>query len=195
MIKAFYCFNIILLLAMGGCKDPKKGADVLDEAIPEAPTGPTGSAAAKITPPINKTTELLMKSFWVFEHYVRPIDENRTVPLRYNKGIWFQFHPDGTYVSGKWQKALDKGTWFVNEGGNSALGRSTYRVFLDSEIDDSRDVEYEIQGLSKDGTYMSWVKVVANSVDQDAAMMKVLGMLSLPTPESIGVDSLGNPLN
>ncbi len=194
MLRAFYCLNVILLLATGACKRDKLTSAQLDPSIPDAPAGPTGSAGAPVAPEANALTAMLTKNFWVFEHYVRPIGENQSMPIRKNKGMWFQFHADGTYVAGQWQKTFDQGSWFMHADGNPALGRPTQRLFLDSALDDSRDVEYEVQGIAKEGMYMSWVKVVANSVDQDAAMMKVLKMYSLPTPASIGVDSLGNPL-
>jgi hypothetical protein len=67
-------------------------------------------------------------------------------------------------------------------------------VFLDSAIDDNRDIEWQIQGVSKEGGYMSWVKMVNNSVNQEPAMAKAVQMMNLPTPYALQVDSLGNPL-
>ncbi|MBK9490202.1 MAG: hypothetical protein IPO07_16575 [Haliscomenobacter sp.] len=113
---------------------------------------------------------------------------------RANKGTWFQFQSDGTYISGQWGKTIDEGTFFVRSEQNPYMGRTMQNVFLDSAIDDNRDVEWQIQGLSEDGGYMSWVKMAENSVNKEPGMTKVIQMMSLPTPQALRVDSLGNPL-
>lgn len=193
MIKSVLLIGFATILAASACNRDRPGTNSGEVS---KITGLTkkGSAAAPNSPPNHPVAKALQVNYWVFEHYLVPTGQDSYMKKRINKGIWFQFHSDGTYISGQWDKTLDEGTYFIREEKNDYLARIMQNIFLDSAIDDNRDAEWQIQGMSGDGGYMSWVKVVENSVNQEPGMTKVIQMMSLPTPKALGVDSLGNPL-
>jgi hypothetical protein len=192
MIKSVLLVGFTALMAVSACKPEKKAP--AEDVSKLTGLAKKGSAAAPVAPPNNLVVQKLQTNYWVFEHYLVPTGENAYTKKRENKGIWFQFHADGTYYAGQWGKTLDEGTYFIREEKNPYMGRIMQNVFLDSAIDDNRDVEWQIQGVSKEGGYMSWVKMVNNSVSQEPAMAKAIQMMNLPTPYALQVDSLGNPL-
>lgn len=198
MIKNVLLIGFAALLAVSGCKTEKtngiSSTSGSDDVSKITGLAKKGSAAAPVAPPVHPVIQSLQVNYWVFEHYLLPTGQDSYIKLRKNKGTWFQFHSDGTYISGHWDKTLDEGTYFVHEEKNPYMGRIMQNVYLDSAIDDNRDVEWQIQGMSEDGGYMSWVKVIENSVDKQPGMAKTIQMMSLPTPKALGVDSLGNPL-
>jgi len=192
MIKSVLLIGFTAVMAVSACK-PEKSANT-DEVSNITGLAKKGSAAAPVAPPNNPVIQSLLTNYWVFEHYLIPTGQESYIKKRTNKGTWFQFQSDGTYISGQWGKTIDEGTFFVRSEQNPYMGRTMQNVFLDSAIDDNRDVEWQIQGVSEDGGYMSWVKITANSVDPEPGMTKVIQMMSLPTPQALRVDSLGNPL-
>ena len=48
---------------------------------------------------------------WWYEGYVTGNPEYKSE----QRGKWFQFSPDGSFVYGKWQDQLDSGTWRYDE--------------------------------------------------------------------------------
>ena len=193
MIKSVLLIGFTALMAVTGCKPEKNNSSSEDVS---AVTGleKKGIAAAPVAPPNHPVIQRLQMNYWVFEHYLVPTGQESYNKKRTNKGIWYQFHSDGTYISGQWGKTLDEGTYFVHEEKNPYMGRIQQNVYLDSAIDDTRDIEWQIQGMSEDGGYMSWVKITNNSANPEPGMTKVISMMSLPTPASLRVDSLGNPV-
>jgi hypothetical protein len=195
MIKSVLCVGFAALMAVAACRRENNSEVSNAELSKITGLAKKGSAAAPVAPPNHPVIQRLLVNNWVFEHYLEPTGQDSYIKRRTNKGIWFQFRSDGTYLSGQWEKTTDEGTFFVRSEKNPYMGRIMQNVYLDSAIDDNRDVEWQIQGMSEDGGYMSWVKVVENSVDQSPAMTKVIQMISLPTPKALDVDSLGNPLH
>lgn len=195
MIKCVLLIGFTGLMAVSACKPEKSSNGTSTEEVSKI-TGlaKKGSAAAPVAPPVHPVIQRLQINYWVFEHYLIPTGQESYVRQRTNKGMWFQFHADGTYIAGKWDKTMDEGTYFVRAEKNPYMGRIMQNIYLDSAIDDNRDVEWQIQGMSDDGGYMSWVKMTNNSVDSQPGMAKAIQMMTLPTPKALGVDSLGNPL-
>ena len=193
MIKSVLLIGFTALMAVTGCK-PEKNNSSSEDLSPVTGLVKKGIAAAPVAPPNHPVIQRLQMNYWVFEHYLVPTGQESYIRQRTNKGIWFQFHSDGTYIAGQWGKTLDEGTYFVHEEKNPYMGRIQQNVYLDSAIDDNRDVEWQIQGMSEDGGYMSWVKITNNSVNPEPGMAKVISMMTLPTPAALRVDSLGNPV-
>ena len=193
MIKSVLLIGFTALMAVSACK-PEKNNSSSEDLSTITGLAKKGSAAAPVAPPNHPVIQRLQMNYWVFEHYLVPTGQESYVRQRTNKGVWFQFLSDGTYISGQWGKTLDEGTFFVHEEKNPYMGRIMQNVYLDSAIDDNRDVEWQIQGMSEDGGYMSWVKMTANSANAEPGMAKAISMMTLPTPASLRVDSLGNPL-
>ena len=193
MIKSVLLIGFTALMAVSACK-PEKSTST-DDVSKLTGLAKKGTAAAPVTPAINPVVQRLITDYWVFEHYLIPTGQESYIKVRKNKGTWFQFHADGTYFSGHWEKTTDEGTYFVRSEKNPYMGRIMQNVYIDSAIDDNLDVEWQIQGMSEDGGYMSWVKMPNNSVDPQPGMAKAIQMMTLPTPKALQVDSLGNPLN
>ncbi|GEM_PF-1952820 len=91
-----------------------------------------------------KVLQFLTQDFWVITAWVEQLDPQLN---RKNQGRYFQFKPDGSFVSGQWGQQKAQGTWTFN--GKTAL------LYLDSSTDDE-DGEWRIQ-MSKDGSVMIWV--------------------------------------
>lgn len=176
---------LVVLLLLRQCSPAApKGND----SIPSQ-TGITqqGTAAAPMTPGNFKVVQLLTENYWVFEFYVIPMGQDKLIPARQNKGTWFQFNPDGTYIGGQWAETKDEGTWFIKEASLEALGKMGYALYVDSAVDDNRDIEWVIQGVSKAGDMMSWVKNVDNAADPTPAAVKAISMLSKPSKDQFGI--------
>jgi hypothetical protein len=193
MIKSVLLIGFTALMAVSACK-PEKNNTSSEDLSPITGLARKGSAAAPVPPPNHPVIQRLQMNYWVFEHYLVPTGQESYIRQRTNKGVWYQFHSDGTYISGQWGKTLDEGTFFVHEEKNPYMGRIMQNVYLDSAIDDNRDIEWQIQGMSEDGGYMSWVKKTENSANPEPGMAKAISMMTLPTPASLRVDSLGNPV-
>jgi predicted small secreted protein len=146
-----------------------------------------GSAASAITPGDNEAVRFLTNNYWVFEFYVIPMSQEKLIPARQNKGMWYQFSPNGTYIGGQWGETKDEGTWFIRDAKIEALNKMGYTLFIDSAIDDNRDIEWIIQGISKPGDMMSWVKNVDASHDPTPGAAKVISMLSMPSKDQFGI--------
>lgn len=160
---------ILLLLLIVSCKPEQKGFS--GQAIGDA------SAAAAQTPPTDMMeTAVLLSRFWVFEHWVET-----TMPTgNANKGRWYRFYENGTYDGGHWSDHNDHGTWFLKKGEQHT------ELFIDSEINDLFDAKWEVQAISGMQDAMSWVKT-RDFGDQQSALCKLNGMLSIPTKAQFGV--------
>ena len=183
-------FIPLLFLAIGllSCKrDNKAASGGLTPGDAQNPMGATvGSAAPPLTQPNSRETQLLTRSIWVAEFYVLPgATEGQLIPSFQNKGLWWQFNMDGTYAGGQWEKQLDYGTWTWRPG--STQYEKNGVLLVDSATDDMRDAEFQVQGIEGTGDVMSWVKT-GNYGNREAAMLKVIKMLSLPTKEQFGVE-------
>lgn len=168
-------------LALASCKrDNQRGGG------PQDPQGTTvGTASPPLTQANTRETQLLTKNFWVVEFFVIPGNEGQLIPARHNKGLWWQFNMDGTYVGGQWQEQNDHGTWFWKPGAGQY--EKSGMLFIDSAVDDMRDSEFQMQGIERTGDVMSWVKT-ANFGNREAGMLKVIQMLSMPTKAQFGVE-------
>ena len=81
----------------------------------------------------------------------------------------------------------DEGSWFIKEASIEAMNKMGYALYIDSAIDDNRDIEWIIQGISKAGDMMSWVKNVDKSPDPTPGAVKAISMLSLPSKDQFGL--------
>ncbi len=191
-MKMRTCCIPLLFLAIGlfSCKKDNKPTNAGAGAIGENAQNPMGNTVGSAAPPLaqpnSRETQLLTRNIWVAEFYVLPgAAEGQLIPSFENKGLWWQFNMDGTYAAGQWEKQLDYGTW------NWKPGSSQYDkngvLFVDSATDDMRDAEYQVQGIEATGDVMSWVKT-GNYGNREAAMLKVIQMLSLPSKKQFGVE-------
>ena len=193
---------LLLALAFASCKKDSKSAntnegfstnagDAAGTAAPgdvaQSPMGArVGSAKPAVEQPNSRETQLLTRNIWVAEFYVLPgAAEGQLIPSFENKGLWWQFNTDGTYAGGQWDKQLDYGTWTWRPG--SSQYEKNGILFVDSATDDMRDAEFQVQGIESTGDVMSWVKT-GNFGNREAAMLKVIQMLSLPSKKQFGLE-------
>ncbi len=171
---------LILVLGVPGCKRGN-GADV-----PQNAQGTTvGSASPPLTQANSLETQLLIRSFWVAEFYVIPGENGQLYPARQNKGMWWRFNIDGTYVGGQWDQQFDAGSWFWRSSGSEYEKNGV--LYIDSSLDDQRDIEFQIQGIEENGSVMSWVKT-QNSASKEPGMLKMIPLMSMPTKRQFGVE-------
>lgn len=152
---------------------------------PQGAGGTTvGTSSPALTQPTNPTTQELVKSIWVAEFYVIPSADGKLYPSIPNKGLWWRFNIDGTYVGGQWDKEFDHGSWFwkAGVGEYDKFGL----LYIDSATDDMRDVEFQVQGISDNGTVMSWVKT-ENSGTREPGMLKMIPLMTMPTKRQFGL--------
>ncbi|MFZ4426517.1 MAG: hypothetical protein ACOYOO_05120 [Saprospiraceae bacterium] len=180
---------LVLAAGLASCKKNAPNGSGPEGATVDRAQNPmgtkVGSAAPPLTQPSSRETQLLTRNIWVAEFYVLPGGEGKLIPSRENKGLWWQFNMDGTYAGGQWDKQLDYGTWTWRPG-SSQYDKSGI-LFVDSATDDMRDAEFQMQGIESTGEVMSWVKTEAYG-DRQAALLKVIQMLSLPTKKQFGVE-------
>lgn len=170
---------VVVLLVMRGCEKPSGNEN------PQNAGGTTvGTASPPLTQPTNQTTQHLVQNFWVAEFYVIPSSDGKLYPSIPNKGLWWRFNIDGTYVGGQWDKQFDQGSWFWKAG----MGEYDKfgLLYIDSASDDMRDVEFQVQGISDNGTVMSWVKT-ENSGTREPGMLKMIPLMTMPTKRQFGL--------
>lgn len=141
----------------------------------------TGSAAPAVAPDKatfpREVTALTSnfgegKDYWMFEYYlISPVDSAKSYA---NMGRWFQFYEDGTFVNGRWQQDIGKGSWFLRQGPYGPF------LLLDNVID-TEDMEWELQGLSATMEEWSWVGTKTYGANNNFA--KAIRLYSKPTKE------------
>lgn len=168
------------LLLLAGCQpnDPageQNTAEATQQAAVEVPAG-SGSVATPVVPDLTiEEANLLIKDYWVAEYWV---DHKSKENSRLNKGRWWQFFGDGTYRTGHWEEELAQGSWSIYRDQAKLL------VHLDAN-DDRLDEQFEIQGVTIAGGYMSWVGTELYNMNNIA--VKAITLLSVPTKKQFGV--------
>lgn len=171
---------LLLGIVMTGCINDKR------KSGPQNPEGTVvGTVSPPLTQPNSRETQLLSRNYWVAEFYVIPGDQGQLIPARHNKGLWWQFNMDGTFVGGQWQEQNDHGSWFWRPGGGQYDRNGM--LYIDSAVDDQRDVEFQIQGIEDDGSVMSFVKT-QNSANKEPGMLKMITLMTMPTKKQFGVE-------
>jgi len=170
-MKNSLLFCLILIASFACTSDP--ASSTAGEVSSEAPQ--------KIMPapkPIPNTREaqLLLRDYWVFEYYIVPGDREQT---QFNRGKWYRFNGDGTFTAGHWQDYTTRGVWTL------FYGDDPYPVVHVIAENDELTGEYQVQGVSGDEEYMSWVGTDRYGKKGYAA--KVMNLLSTPTRQQFGV--------
>lgn len=126
--------------------------------------------------PDTREAQLLLRDYWVFEFFIVPGNREQT---QFNRGKWYQFKGDGTFTAGHWQDYTTKGVWTLFYGNDYPV------IHLIAENDELTG-EYQIQGVSGDTEYMSWVGT--DRYGQKGFAAKVMNLLSTPTRQQFGVE-------
>ena len=139
--------------------------------------GATGNYATPVVPDPNQPrVQLLLSSpYWVAEYWVNHADNAQNEP---NRGRWWSLRTDGTFLTGQWDQTLAEGSWVVYYDGKSDL------LHLDAE-DDRLDMEFQLQAVSNEEDYMSWVGTSLYGMSRIA--VKAIKLGSMPTKAQFGV--------
>lgn len=175
---------LILLLPMmflsacqpDGPADQQATTESAQQAVAEVPPG-SGNVATPVPPDLTiEEANLLIKDYWVAEYWV---DHKSKENSRRNKGRWWQFFGDGTYRTGHWEEELAQGSWTIYRDQAKLL------IHMDAN-DDRLDEQFEIQGVTIAGGYMSWVGTSLYNMNNIA--VKAITLLSIPTKKQFGVE-------
>ncbi|MEM1215690.1 MAG: hypothetical protein AAGJ82_08400 [Bacteroidota bacterium] len=171
---SIFLVALALLLANSSCTScTKKGNNAAASSTMPAQTG---SYATPVLPNRNHPkTQLLLRTFWVAEHWVNHADNSQNKP---NKGHWWRFHDDGTFVVGQWQRELSYGSWVVYNDGDKDL------IHMDA-ADDNFDMEFHMQQVSELKDYMAWAGT--GTYGQKRIAVKAISLLSKPTKAQFGI--------
>ncbi len=181
MRPQWICILAVVCTVLSACK-----RDGANSSTPQSAEGAIiATAALPLTQPNTPETQLLTQNYWVAEFYVIPGEEGKIYPARQNKGLWWKFNIDGTYVGGQWEEQYDKGSWFWRAGSSEYEKRGV--LYIDSAVDDMRDVEFQMQGVQGDGSAMSWVKT-QNSKNREPGMLKIIQLMTMPTKKQFDVE-------
>ena len=107
-----------------------------------------GRPGAPLSSQTQKFIDFATTDYWEMFAYLRmSLEETERRKLfDANRGRWFDFKKDGTYVSGMWEEETGKGRWYYDPMVPS--------IYLDH--DDRRDEEFTVK-MNSDGTVMIWV--------------------------------------
>lgn len=172
-MRVLYFLAIAAMVVFSGCNGD--GNEVGDFINKKSAAGETGSFAPPLAPGNSPTATLLQQQFWVIEHYIDADLQRMSIA---DKGRWYQFFADGTFVNGSWEEQTGKGSWFltVQEGKEFLL--------LDN-IDNTQDTQFEIQAINNARDAMSWVGI--KGFADGGAIIKVMQLLSRPTKAQFNV--------
>ena len=123
-----------------------------------------------------KVQLLLRYPYWVAEYWVNHEDNSQNKP---NQGRWWSLKPDGTFVTGQWEDTYSYGSWAVYSDGPKDL------LHLDA-LDDSLDMEFELQAVSSMEDYMSWSGTRTYKMSRIA--VKAIALTSMPTRKQFGLE-------
>lgn len=177
-----YWFLLLCILCWLGCEqresasaDNERPAVAAENAVgTDVPTTDEGSSLAPVAPPELPETDLLLRDHWVIEYWV---SDDPAAQIA-NKGRWWKFAPDGTFDTGLWEDQLARGSWSLyQEDGKTKLR-------LDANVD-RLDAEFELQGFTPEGDYMSWVGTP--TFNQQGVIVKAMLLMSRPTKKQFGV--------
>jgi hypothetical protein len=140
----------------------------------------TKEAEGGFLPPLNPGTSqlvtLLSTEYWVFEFYV--VED--PVARQANRGRWFKFKSDGTFINGHWQEQTGYGSWRLEED------KEDKTIIHVDNIYNSQDAQWEIQGISQEKDVMTWVGV--NRTPTAGSILKVINLSARPTKAQFGVE-------
>ena len=107
-----------------------------------------GAPGERISPQSMRFVKAITNNLWYLNAYIRmskPEAERKRL-FNENKGRWFDFKPDGSFVSGFWEQETGGGKWKYDP--------QIPGMYLDH--DDRRDEEFEIK-MSSDEQTMIWI--------------------------------------
>lgn len=163
---------VLLVNFLFACSDDRNNDN--QTTAPE----PTQAQRAVDPPqPIQNTREaqLLLRDYWVFEYFIVPGNREESVA---NRGKWYKFNGDGTFTAGHWQDFQTTGTWTLHYGGEFPI------IHVQAQ-NTALTGEYQIQGISNDTEYMSWMGTAR--YNQKGNAVKVMNLLTEPTREQFSV--------
>lgn len=137
--------------------------------------------------------DALCRDHWVFEYYVADDREKNL----FNRGRWYRFSPDGTFVSGHWQEQTSQGSWrlvysqdrtvvAINSETGQPYNANPYelRLHVDAK-DDSQDASYII-AFNPAMDVSSWVGMPESKARGIA--IKAINLIDRPTKKQFGLE-------
>lgn len=141
----------------------------------QATNGPSDLHTKPQTPDNSSESALLQQNYWVWDKYASD-DPNSWL---FNRGRWFKFNPDGTFLSGHWEKTGAPGNWFLYRSNGKPI------LLLDSS-EPGQDMEYELQ-LTRSGSEISW-SGTSKYEASGGIMLLAINLLTIPTKKQFGVE-------
>ncbi|GEM_PF-659422 len=138
-------------------------------------TDPQKAVAPPQPIPDTREAQLLLRDYWVFEYFIVPGNPEESMA---NRGKWYKFNGDGTFTAGHWQDFQTTGTWTLHYGGEFPI------IHMQAQ-NDALTGEYQIQGVSNDTEYMSWMGTAR--YNQKGYAVKVMNLLTEPTRQQFGI--------
>jgi hypothetical protein len=171
-------FLAFLMTALFACQaDPENGGenggnDQPKQEQQEVPGNPVAdSKDGVVSPQTQRLINALSTGYWAMEVYVKIQDRPADAA---NRGKWFNFNPDGTYTSGRWDKETGKGVWEYTA--------QEAKIWLDPEGEDEPNMEFTLK-MSSDESIMIWVGT--ERYNQNNIQIKMGNYLDLPSKEVI----------
>ena len=169
-MKYHHFIFLVFALALTACKpDPPTSAyELLDH---------TDFVASPVAPDLNSNNvSLLLSAFWVAEHWVDHADAANS---KKNKGRWWRFSKDGTFITGIWEETLSQGVWVIYF--------DQEKVLLHLDADSAPlNMEFELQQIAQSGEYMSWVGTPTYKMNRIA--VKAISLMTMPTKRQFGIE-------
>jgi hypothetical protein len=128
----------------GGEQQNGQNQVINEEAPPSEAPGSFPVVGGQVSDQTKRFITALSRGYWVTEVYVKGKDRQANID---NKGVWYKFDPEGTYVTGRWVEQTGTGSWTYDP--------QAAKVHLEAE-DKSKNAEYSIK-ISSDETIMIWI--------------------------------------
>lgn len=160
-------FFLLVLISFAACKtEPvdEKGSVTQTRPITPPEGGPIVGDNKQPSMRTEKLFGFLCTGYWYVEAYVKINDRPSALQ---NRGRWYQFSRNGTFISGKFKETTAKGVWTYDP--------MKTLVFLDSE-NDAEDGEWKIQ-MGNSGTVMIFVGT--ERFQQNSIQMKLENYIEL----------------
>jgi len=175
---ASFLFCLVLLISCQNTEQADRSGTASTSGSVQDARANDGNFSPPISPGDSYNTTVITKDYWVIEFYV-PFDQSYEKKMA-NKGRWYKFKNDGTYVCGQWQEETSFGSWRY---GRSAMGELT--IVTDAK-NDRFDGEWQFQ-IGSGATEMSWAGQQSFGVEE-GTMCKVINLTSKPTKKQFGVE-------